>query len=288
MSEPRPNRKWAYRNAKPIRSRVVKAAQPGAQQAAPRGVQRRQPPQPIVRVSHRQARMLLAAALVACVFAAAWWLYRSPYLTVSEIAVEGNAQISADAIAAASGLRGDSAFSIDVAEAERRVAALPKVRSARVEKHGWTGITITVEERVVWGSWQVNGTNIPIDIDGRVLDGVAPEGAPVIIEVEAKRVINAGDVLDSGAVQLAARLMEEADTAFGRDVKALVYKQESGLTAVLGGKDIDGKAVWVTFGDSRDYEFKVASLYALLEQAEERNLALNAVDLRFGDRLSFN
>ena len=31
-----------------------------------------------------------------------------------------------------------------------------------------------------------------------------------------------------------------------------------------------------------------AALYVLLEQAKERKLALNAVDLRFGNRLSFN
>jgi hypothetical protein len=57
---------------------------------------------------------------------------------------------------------------------------------------------------------------------------------------------------------------------------------------VLSGQDIEGKAVWVTFGDSRDYDYKIAALYNLLEQAKEQHLALNAVDLRFGDRLSFN
>ncbi len=285
MSEPRQPRKWMYRNAKPIRSRVMKEKAP---KATPLGVQRRQAPQPAFRMSEGQGRMLLAGGLAACMIAAAWWLYQSPYLTVREVAVQGNAQISAAEIVAASGLKGDSAFSLDVDEAQRRVAALPKVRSASIEKHGWTGITITVEERVVWGSWQINDINVPIDIDGRVLDGVPPEGSPVIIEVEPQRVINTGDVLDTGAVQLAARLIAESDTAFGRDVKALIYKQDSGLTAVLSGKDIDGKAVWVTFGDLRDYEYKVASLYVLLEQAAERDLALNAVDLRFGDRLSFN
>jgi hypothetical protein len=173
--------------------------------------------------------------------------------------------------------------------AEARVEALPKVFDATIEKDGWTGVTITVEERTAWGNWQIDGVNVPIDIDGYVLDGPpAPEGAPVILEVEAQRALHEGDRLDPGAVQLAARLVDEAETAFGRRVLVLAYRREAGLTVALSSTDINGKPVWVTFGDSRDYDYKIASLYVLLEQAKERDLALNAVDLRFGDRLSFN
>ncbi|MEX0750692.1 MAG: hypothetical protein WD359_07765, partial [Dehalococcoidia bacterium] len=103
-----------------------------------------------------------------------------------------------------------------------------------------------------------------------------------------RRVLNKGDRIDRGAIQLAARIVDEAETAFGRRVLVLAYRQESGLTVALSSTDINGKPVWVTFGDSRDYDYKIASLYVLLEQAKERDLALNAVDLRFGDRLSFN
>jgi len=110
----------------------------------------------------------------------------------------------------------------------------------------------------------------------------------VIIEVNPKRVLNAGDRIDPGAVELGARLVRESDAAFGRSVMALVYRQNAGLTAVLSGSDIDDHPLWVTFGDSRDYEYKVAALYVLIEQASEQDLTLNAVDLRFGDRLSFN
>ena len=88
-------------------------------------------------------------------------------------------------------------------------------------------------------------------------------------------------------MQLAARLVRESNTAFGRSVLALVYKQNSGLTAVLSGSETDDKPLWVTFGDSRDYDYKVAALYVLIEQARQSDLSLNAVDLRFGDRLTF-
>jgi hypothetical protein len=110
----------------------------------------------------------------------------------------------------------------------------------------------------------------------------------VIVEVDPQGVLRPGDRLDAGAVELAARLLAESDTAFGRRVLGLFYRRSAGLTVVFSAQDIEGKPLWVTFGDSRDYEYKVATLYVLLEQARERQLPLNAVDLRFGERLSFN
>jgi len=278
--------RWPYRAAKPARARRVVRAQ----DTAPRGVQRRDlAPPPAFRLTPRQARFALLGLMVAGICSAAVWAYRSPYLTVHEVNVVGASQLSADEVRAAAGIDGASAFTVDLEAARARVAALPKVRSATIEKHGWTGATITIEERVAWGSWQVGDARVPIDADGYVLDGVAAaEDAPVIVEAEPEGAINAGDRMDPGAVQLAARLVDESRTAFGRDVLALIYRRTAGLTVVLSGEDVDGKPVWVTFGDSRDYEFKVATLYVLLERVREDDLALSAIDLRFGDRLSFN
>lgn len=259
------------------------------QDEAPRGVQRPEDmPQPW-RPTVRQSRLALASLLMLCVFAAALWAYQSPYLTVNTVTVRGANEIPADQIIAASGLEGDSTIGLDTEGARLRIAAMPKVSAVTVERKGWTSVEIIVQERTAWGSWQINGVNVPIDADGYVLDGApAPEGSPVIVEVEPQRVVNAGDRLDPGAVGLAVRLVKESETAFGRPLAALVYRQSSGLTAVLGSHDINGKGVWVTFGDQRDYDYKVATLYVLLEQAKQKDLALTAVDLRFGDRVSFN
>ncbi len=285
MPDARTPRKWPYRAAKPLRThRVIKARDDGT-----RGVHRTAPPQPRIRVTRLQARLAFAAAVLVMLTWSAWWTYHSPWLTVQHVTISGEAQVSPEQIRTAAGVDGASVFGLDLQAAQARVAALPKLRSAVVRKHGRNGVAIDVEERTVWGSWQMNGVNVPIDIDGYVLDGApALEGSPVIQEVEPRRVLNAGDRIDPGAVQLAARLVKESDAAFGRKVLALVYRQNAGLTAVLSGADVDDHALWVTFGDSRDYDYKVAALYVLIEQARGQDLALNAVDLRFGDRLSFN
>ncbi len=284
MPEARTPGKWPYRAAKPGRGRrVIKTREPEQH-----GVQRREKPAPRPFMSPMQARVIVLAAMLSAIVAGVWWAYHSPWLTVQKVTVNGAVTLTPEQVRAAASLDGQSTFALDVDGARARVAALPKVRNVLVAKHGWNAVSIDVEERVAWGSWQINGINVPIDIDGTVLDGApAPDGSPVIVEIEPQRVINTGDRLDPGAVALAARLLRESNTAFGRTVLALVYKQSSGLTAVLSGSETDDQALWVTFGDSRDYDYKVAALYVLIEQARESDVGLHSVDLRFGDRLTF-
>jgi hypothetical protein len=285
VADTRTPRKWPYRAAKPLRThRVIKA-----RDAGPRGVQRREEPQPRIRITQLQARLAFGAAVLVLALWSAWWGYHAPWVRVRVVTVNGASQLSAEQVRAAAGIDNESVLGLDLKAAQARVAALPKVRRATVQKHGWNSVTIDIEERTAWGSWQMNGVNVPIDIDGYVLDGApAPEGSPLIQEIDPKRVLNAGDRIDPGAVELAARLMRESDAAFGRKVLALVYRQNAGVTAVLSGSDVDDHTLWVTFGDSRDYDYKVAALYVLIEQARQQDLTLNTVDLRFGDRLSFN
>jgi cell division protein FtsQ len=260
-----------------------------AKEEAPRGVLRHEEAAPKPWITPLQARLVLLAAFISVTAAGVWWAYHSPYLTVQTVNVVGATSVPADEVRAAAGLDGDSALGLDISGAEERIEAMPKVRNATVTKLGWDTVRITIEERVPWGSWQIDGVNVPIDIDGYVLDGApAAEGLPVIVELEPKQVVAGGDRLDPGAIELADRLLRESTTSLGRPVQALLYRQSAGLTVILGATDADGKAIWVTFGDSRDYDYKVAALYVLMQQARVQDLALNIVDLRFGNRLSFN
>jgi hypothetical protein len=242
-----------------------------------------------VRVTRLQARVAFAATVLALLAWTAWWGYHAPWVTVQHVTVIGAVQLTPRQVEEAAHLDGASVFGLDLTPAQARVAALPGVQSATVTRHGWNSVTIAVQERTVWGSWQMNGVNVPIDADGYVLAGqAAPDGSPVIQEIDPQRVLNAGDRVDPGAVDAAVKLERDSQSAFGRTVLALVYRQNAGLTAVLSGSTEDGSPLWVTFGDSRDYDYKVAALYVLIEQARQHDLALNTVDLRFGDRLSFN
>jgi hypothetical protein len=235
----------------------------------------------------RQARVALALSALTGAALGARWVYTSPYLSMTSVEVQGAERLTSSRVREAAAIEGDSIFGLDLAAAEARVAALPLVRSASIERRGWTGALIRIEERTPWGAWRIDTHDVAIDDEGYVLDGPAPAGGPVIVEVQPSGVVNPGDRLDHGAVQLAARLVRESRAVLGMDVQALLYRADAGLTAVLR-TGVNTDPVWVTFGDVRDYDYKVAALYVLLEQAKQKELAVTSVDLRFGDRLSFN
>jgi hypothetical protein len=287
VGSPRTPSRWTYRGGKPARSRRVVKTRDAEERSGVRHQEDIDAEK--FHITPRQARWGLGIAVWVVAMWGGWQLYHSPYLSVSSIEVTGTSSLSAEDVAAAANIEGDSIFGLDLAQAETRVEALREVRDATIEKRGWTGVTIHVEERTAWGNWQIDGVNLPVDADGYILEGApAPEGSPLIMEIEAQRQVNRGDRIDWDAIALAQRLLDESQRSFGRQVLAMIYRHDAGLTVVLSGQDIEGKAVWVTFGDSRDYDYKIAALYNLLEQAKEQHLALNAVDLRFGDRLSFN
>jgi len=274
--------KWPYTAARPVRrQRVVRVNES-------RGVERAQAATQMWLTPGR-ARLMLAVLLLAMLAATAWWMYRSPYLTVHEIEVQGTHRLTPQQVIDAAGIDGASTLTVDLSEAQQRVAALPGVRAVRIEKAGWSGATIYVEERTPWGAWQVGDARIAIDIDGHVLEGfTADDGMPVIVAANPQGVIDANARLDAGAIRAADRLLKESERTLGLYVEALVYREDAGLTAVLYGPSIGDRRLWVTIGDERDYDYKIAALYVLLEQAREQNVSVTAVDLRFGNRLAFN
>jgi hypothetical protein len=115
-----------------------------------------------------------------------------------------------------------------------------------------------------------------------VLDrGQPAEGAPVVVHVDSERQWLPGEQVDPNAIQLATQLMESAPRSLGLDVIGLEYRDASGLTVVLDG------GLRATFGDNRDLEYKVSVLFVLLETAQEEGREMHAVDLRFGDSVSY-
>ncbi|OGO50888.1 MAG: hypothetical protein A2148_08030 [Chloroflexi bacterium RBG_16_68_14] len=226
-------------------------------------------------------RAALLALVVAAVALGGWSLYRSPLLAVQDVAVEGNRVLTVDQIRGIAGLEGQSLIRPDFEAARESLLALPLVKEARVSRDWPNGARITVVERVPWGVWQVGEQRFVIDEEGVVLDLPAPERAQVIVQTDAPAATLApGARVAPGAVAAAGRLVAEAERTLGRPVVGLQFSQASGLTAVLAGD------LRVVFGDTQGYEFKVAALFAVLQQAQQEGRTLSRVDLRFGDRVA--
>lgn len=243
------------------------------------GVRRKVPPP---RRSRWLLRLLVTAGLLALLTLGGTWLYRSPFLTVRKVEVMGAETLDPAGIQVLAGLQGQSMFRLDLEGARKYITKLPRVKGVSLERLWPNGVRITIEERRPWGSWQVGDARYSIGDEGVILDGpLALEGSPVIVHLESERQFLAGERVDPGAIELAQRLLDSAPRSFGRAVVGLEYRDRDGLTVVLEG------GLRATFGDVRDYDYKVTALYVLLETARQEQVGVNSVDLRFGDRIAF-
>ena len=173
-------------------------------------------------------------------------------------------------------------FGLPVDGARSRLMALPQVKSVSIERNWPDGVTITIEERQPAAFWSIGGRDYVVSADGIVLGGGAPDGpAPRIVDVGNEVGLNVGDLVHPDAIALAQRILKESPRFLGKDVELLEYRTGVGVTAVFYG------GMRVTFGDERSYEYKVAVLAELLGNLSLQGVTPEMVDLRFGERVTY-
>jgi cell division septal protein FtsQ len=159
------------------------------------------------------------------------------------------------------------------------------VKDVRNTRDWPRGASIEIVERKPWGIWQVGMQSVVIDEEGVVIDVPVPPGAPAIAQTDAVFAPKPGDAVDGDAVALARILHVTADRTVNRPLTRLEYAGGAGVTAVFAA--VDGQPeLRAVFGGTEDLEFKVASLFAVLQRAQEEGRAVRQVDLRFGDRVA--
>ena len=209
-------------------------------------------------------------------------MLRSPYLTVQEVRVNGDQTLDERDLIAISDLRDKSMFNLPAEAASARLQALPQVRTAHITRDWPNSVVIRIEERKPAAFWSVNGRDYVVDVEGVVLAAGVPDGpAPRILEVETDRIMGPGDRVHPDAIALAQRIFDESPRFLGRSVEVLEYRQAIGVTAVFEN------GMRVTFGDERSYDYKVAVLARLLDSLSAQGKRANAVDLRFGERVTY-
>ena len=183
----------------------------------------------------------------------------------------------------AADLGGRSLLAVDTSAAERRiVAALPEVKAASVERVWPDGVRIEVTEHQGWGYWESTGQRVVIDADGLVLKHGRPPAANAVTILDATGTLppQVGDLMDRDTVQTVARLVADAGSRrLGVAIERFEFHDDRGLVVrVIGGPD-------AVFGDSHNYDFKIAAWGALLDQLAEDERDVNEIDLRFGRHL---
>ena len=224
----------------------------------------RRRPEPQREVNWRRRGMVALSSLgMVAVFAGGVWLFRSDTLRVHVIDVGGVQVADPQAVAKASGAAGASMLTLNLDAAGREVAKLPAVKAAKVTRVWPRGVRIEVTEHQAWGYWQAGPQRLVIDETGRVLEQSRPPGsdAPTIVEVASVAPDAKGVSTDPDTVLLVNRL--RTDGTFDRlNVKptSYIFRRDRGLTVIVAS----GPAA--VLGDSSNYEFKVRTWQALLDQ----------------------
>lgn len=226
--------------------------------------------------------MVLAAVSIAAAGGITYAALQLPLVRVQNVAVVGTETLDTQAVIDISGLMDQSMLRLDLEQARRRLLEVPQIKAVSFSRTWPDGVTVHVTERMPWGFWSVGGKDYPVDYEGVVLATGAPSSQSTrIVEPDTNRVMGPGDRVDPDAIALADRIFKESPSVLGRGVRELEYKAGVGITAVFTS------GLRVTFGDDRAYEYKFAVLSRLLEDLRVSGKTPRAIDLRFGERVTW-
>ncbi len=226
-------------------------------------------------------RIAAVVGIVAAVAFSGWWLWSGSTLRVNTVIVIGAEVVDPNAVIAAADVHGRSSITLNTGDVAKRIEQLPGVRVATVHRDLPRSVVIEVQEQQAWGYWQAAGIRTVIDAEGHVLEKARPAAAdaPTIYEASGTP-LQPGGSADRDTVTLVTRLL--SDGTFQRlnaKPARFEFDRSRGLTVrVAGGPG-------AVFGDSHDYEFKVAAWAALLDRIKTEQITAGEIDLRFGREL---
>jgi len=210
-------------------------------------------------------RVLAALAAIALFAGATWTTTRSTALDVDHIEVSGGLLVTSDQAVTGAGLhRGQPMVSVDTARAERRLLALPWVKTAMVERAFPNTVRILLTERVaVASAARVVGGWVLLDGEGRVL------------AEQPDRPVGLPEVTGAGATPVPADTM-----AVARPALDVVAALPEAIRRTVTTARLDGEAVTlhtgvreIRIGPPTQLAAKVAALSVLLERVGSRSVA---------------
>lgn len=213
------------------------------------------------------------------------------------------------------GMQGQNIFLINVPALESRVRTLPLVRTADVSKQWPNQLTITVQERIPVLLWQTNQGTYSVDKDGVLIakanETPGAESLPTVIapttvsaQADTKtgkagsgQGIKAGMQVNAADIQFAKDVFERLPKVAGVNVFQLRYdgtmyantidgqgtrRQDSGSYVVVSQSG--WKAYLGNASDTNSLNNRLLTLKAILDMAQEQQLSLASIDLRYGLR----
>jgi cell division protein FtsQ len=217
----------------------------------------------------RRLRLALAAAGVVGLGAGALGALHSPVFSVRRVTVTGAAGIPRAIVLEASGLgTRPPLIDVDPAAVERRLLALPEVRTAVVTEHWPSGVAIALTERVPVAAAPVGaaagvGPWALLDATGRVLAVTTrlPASLPVVLLTTPPRA--PGTSVGAAEMPLLA-VAAGLPASLRATVTAVAYDYAGDVVLEMRGEPM------VVLGDASDLRQKFVSLATVLAKVSTR------------------
>ncbi len=141
--------------------------------------------------------------MLVCLFL--YFVEESTYFRVSDIQISGTRGLDVEQIERRAGVAlGDNMRGLDVAEAEARLNAMPRVRQSEVIRHFPNLVTIDIEERIPIAGVQMPNSIAEIDSEGVVVRELKPHElhvGPLISAEPGQWIAAVGERIESARLQ---------------------------------------------------------------------------------------
>lgn len=200
------------------------------------------------------------------------YLITSPYYSITDVRVAGNAALTSDMVTQLSGLSGTSVWFVDTDVTAERLLQNAYIEQVRISVLLPNQAAITIVERKPEVRWQLGGVHYLVDSNGTVLDvaQTPPEPDTLVIEDTTLHTLQPNDRIDADALNMARVLALRLPTELNFTPASIGW--DFGLGVFV--KSSTGQTI--VFGRTDNLERKLAILHYLLAD----NTAFTYLDLR--------
>lgn len=171
-------------------------------------------------------------------------LENKAHLTVQRVVIEGHARTTKEEVMNVLNIaQGMSILEIDLEEIREKVAQLPWVRSALVERHLPSSLRIVVEEKTPIAIWQNRQKYFPLDQDGQTIADNKTVLSNLVLVVGADAPLNTPELITlldqypklASEVRSAVRIGDRRWNLIFRDVQngVVVYLPETDMAVAI-------------------------------------------------------
>ena len=244
-------------------------------------------------------RFLTLFSLIALALVAVGFALFSPNFHVGQVTVEGTGNPALVHSIQYMGMQGQNIFLIDISDFTSRVDALPLVASASIQKAWPNSLTVSIVERQPVLLWQTPQAIYSVDSHGIVI-GLASETAGAdhlmaVVDARSKAVtqrVQPGTQLSAADIAFAQQVFAQLPQATSISTFMLRYdvatdSQSSGNGSFI----VESPQGWIAYlgsaDDTNPLDNRLVELQQILSRAQQQQLKLATVDLRYGLRPVF-